>query len=334
MKVFFDTSPLTSGHKGRGVGTYTQELVEVLKNKIELVSDHVQADVIHYPYFDFFFHTLPINKTKPTVVTIHDTIPLIYPNQFPRGVKGTINLLLQKFSLGSVAAIITDSQNSKKDIGRYFSIKSPKITPIPLAPNSSIKPQPKLTQQHITAKYHLPSEFLLYVGDINFNKNLPFLIQTIASIPTHLAIVTRADINSSIPESVHIQHAMKKTSNTSILNVGSTKELSSLYSAAKFYIQPSLYEGFGLPVLESFACKTPVICAKTSSLPEVAGDAAIYFDPKNQQSLIKSLETALSLNATQYQTLVKKSINQLKKFSWEKTARQTVDVYQKVLADR
>ena len=97
MKVFIDSQPLSSGHTVRGVGTYTRGLISALqKNKeIQIVSDRKQADIIHYPYFDLFFPTLTVDQNIPTVVTIHDVIPLIYPIQYPSGFKGKINFLRQ-----------------------------------------------------------------------------------------------------------------------------------------------------------------------------------------------------------------------------------------------
>ena len=102
MKTAIDSSPLTSGHAVRGVGFYTKNLIEALGEKVDAVdfatADLSKYDIVHYPYFDLFSHTLPIGKPAKTVVTIHDVIPLIYPDHYPPGTRGKLNFFLQKFS--------------------------------------------------------------------------------------------------------------------------------------------------------------------------------------------------------------------------------------------
>src|SRR3989344_2099875 len=133
MKVAIDSAPLTGGHGVRGVGTYTRELtqeLEKLKGEDSLIIESVdfrktdlsKFDIVHYPYFDLFFHTLPIQKSARTVVTIYDVIPLIYPKHYPSGIRGKVNFFLQKYSLKNVDAIITDSETSKKDIARLLGV--------------------------------------------------------------------------------------------------------------------------------------------------------------------------------------------------------------------
>ncbi|MDP1744542.1 MAG: glycosyltransferase, partial [Bacteroidota bacterium] len=129
IKVFIDNSPLTSGHAVRGIGNYTRNLIEGIKrnNVIQLVDLADQPDIIHYPYFDVFYYSLPINKKHPTVVTIHDVIPLVFPQHYPPGLKGKIVHQLQKIALSNVDAVITDSECSKTDIINYLHYPSEKI---------------------------------------------------------------------------------------------------------------------------------------------------------------------------------------------------------------
>src|SRR3989304_7942695 len=116
MKVVINVSPLKNAHKTRGIGYYTNHLIEALREDptIELqeftnLSQITNVDVIHYPWFDLFFHTLPIKRQYPTVVTIHDVIPLVFPHHYPKGIRGKINFMLQKIALKSCKFIITDS---------------------------------------------------------------------------------------------------------------------------------------------------------------------------------------------------------------------------------
>ncbi len=343
MKVAFDVSPLTSDHKGRGVGTYTRELMAALKRQ-SIDINYVftdqpvksKPDLIHYPYFDLFFHTLPLTRNAKTVVTIHDVIPLLFSAHFPKGLRGTASLMLQRLAISSAHAVITDSPNSKTDISRFLPVPSSRIHPIPLAPSTGITHQSKNYQTKIIHKYHLPSSYLLYVGGINYNKNLPFLITSFTKLPPnlHLVVVSRASLDQPIPEAIAINRAITERelqSRVHWLSINSTKHLSAIYSAATAYIQPSLYEGFGLPLLEAFACSTPVIYANVSSLPEIAGLAAIPFNPKSTLSLLQAVTHLLSLSRQARQKLTHQANQHLQRFSWDHTATATIQVYQQVI---
>ena len=343
MKIFFDTTPLHNGHAGRGIGVYTENLIAALKKNPStgvfqgpIKAGGFECDLIHYPFFDFFFHTLPfINPTK-VVVTIHDTIPLIYQDVVKPGIRGRLKHLLQRLALKGVSAVITDSQNSKNDIVRHLGVPQHKIFAIPLAVDekfvqfSQIKPKP-------SALPPLPDKYILYVGDINYSKNLPQLIKAFSdsTYDGDLVIVSRAmGGNRQIPESraiiTEISHSSKK-GRVHLLTDCGPDLLPAIYQKAHYYIQPSLYEGFGLPLLEAFYARIPVACANTSSLPEVAGDAAVYFDPRNLSSIIQILNSLTLQSSADRQEQISKGTAQLETFSWTQTARATMDVYRKVL---
>ncbi len=184
MKIAINIFPLQSGHKNRGIGYYTRNLVDNLKKDSTIdvqeflkLNEIKEADLVHYPWFDFFFHTLPIKKPFPTAVTIHDVIPLKFREQYPVGLRGKVNFFLQKLALRSCRFIITDSKTSKDDIVKYLKVPADKIRVIPLAadPKFRVLNDAKLIQTK--RKYHLPDQFLLYVGDANWVKNLPFLVK-------------------------------------------------------------------------------------------------------------------------------------------------------------
>src|SRR5579863_3748182 len=137
MRIAIDVSPLQSGHKVRGVGFYLTYLKKAL---LEYYPEHEyiffhqgekidkSIDLIHFPYFDPFFMTLPFIKTHKTVVTVHDLTPLVFPEYFPAGIKGNLIWQTQRFNLKNVDGILTDSRSSKKDIERIINIPSEKIT--------------------------------------------------------------------------------------------------------------------------------------------------------------------------------------------------------------
>jgi len=342
MKVVIDVSPLKNANRFRGVGIYTQQLVKSLQSlkisnfSCQLVEDKTMigdSDLIHYPFFDLFFLTLPLKKTKPTVVTIHDVIPLIFPEHYSSGVRGNLKFQTQKFSLKGVKAIITDSKNSKKDIIRYLGYSQKKIYVVPLASAKEFKP---INNQQILGsikkRYQLPEKFVLYVGDVNYNKNIPGLIKALAGLKEKMSLVLvgKAFMDENLKETQEILRlidSLKLGKKVRRLGWIPDKDLVAVYNLASVYCQLSFYEGFGLPVLEAMVCGCPVVASKTSSLPEICGQAAVMVDPNNLNEIIKGLNKALEKK----EELRAKGFKQVKKFSWQKTAQETYEVYQKVV---
>ena len=356
MKIAINIHPLKSGHKDRGIGLYTDNLIENLKADQDLeiqeftdLSKVNNADIVHYPWFDFFFHTLPIKKKFKTIVTIHDVIPLRFPKQYPMGMKGRINFLLQKIALKNCRNIVTDSEISKSDIAEYLKINREMISVIHLAANKNFKPQSDTKLLYTKRKYNLPGKFLLYVGDANWVKNLPFLIEgysRIAQIPkfNEVKLVLIGGVflkrleNIDHPELASLKRAFELIKNfkleDNILRPGELNldELVSFYNLATVYIQPSFYEGFGLPLIEAFSCGTPVISSSRGSLKEIGGDAAVYFDPTNLNQFVTLLREVLQNKSIQNK-LSTLGLKQSQKFSWDKVIDETKRVYTKVLKD-
>ncbi len=327
--VGFVTSPLTTGHATRGVGFYTKRLLTSLKSQasshnIEIIEDNLSADLVHYPFFDLFIHSLPLFKKK-TIVTVHDVIPLEFPEHYPIGVKGRINLKLQKLALNGVESVITDSQASKKSIINYLNYPKAKIQVVYLAADEKFKPITDNKLLNIVKdKFHLPDKYVLYVGDINWNKNIPGLVRACKLAHLPLVIVGK---NAANIESLDLNHSelrhLRGVDWISVQRLGfvSDDDLVAVYNLASVYCQPSFAEGFGLGVLEALACETPVACSSAHSLPEVGGEAVTYFDPHNISQMSQAI-----LNAKQAEGIL-----QVQKFSWEKTAQETIMIYADVL---
>lgn len=354
MKVAVNIFPLNSAHKNRGIGYYTQNLVDKLKEdkEIELqpfnnISEVRDADVVHYPWFDFFFNTLPQKKVAPVVVTVHDVIPLLFKDKYPVGIKGKINYFLQTRSLKRCDAVITDSNTSKIDISKHLKIESEKINTIYLAADSDFRVLSENKCILIKKKYMLSDRYLLYVGDANWIKNLPLLIEAFKELikdksfsDVKLLLVGGVflkkveDINHPELESLKITNRMIKNFQLEdkIIRPGSIskEDLVGLYNLATVYIQPSLYEGFGLPVLQALACGTPVISSSAGSLKEVGGSAAIYFNPNNVSGLVALVKEVLQSKSLQNK-LNKLGLSQAQKFSWDKCILETKAVYSKIL---
>ncbi len=372
MKVAINTIPLSTGHRTRGIGFYTKNLVKALEKesrkkkglKIEAFNFKKKGkrlshyDLIHYPFFAPFFLTLPLKKPTKTIVTIHDLIPLIYPKHYQAGIRGRLKFFIQKSSLQTVAAVITDSETSKKDIVRFLNIPSEKVFPIHLASAGHFR---KLTANstaldRVRKKYDLPRRFVLYVGDINYNKNILTLIKACRTAKTPLVIVGKQamDIEDlglgldslrgprdwiryffgiSHPEEAHYRGLLDYFhKNAEVIRLGyvSDEDLVGLYNLAAVYCQPSFYEGFGLPVLEAMACGCPVVASKTQALVEIAGDVALFVDPKKPKDIAKKTREIIE-NDKLRQKLIRRGKRFVARFSWEKTAKQTIRVYEQIM---
>lgn len=350
MKVAIDTGTLSSGHAVRGIGVHISELLRALKIlrykgiKIFEINakeeDLSKFDIVHFTSFHPFFVTLPFSRPKNTkfIVTIHDLIPLIYPKHYPPGIRGKFRFLLQKILLKNVDAVITISETSKKDICRFLKIAPDKVHVVYLAPKKIFKP---ITVQK---KYRLPSSFALYVGDINYNKNIPTLIKSCkaADIPLvmcgkNAAEIEKLDLNHS--ELVHLKEIKKELTNSKkIIRLGFVpdEDLAGIYNLASVFVQPSFYEGFGLSILEAMACGCPVVAAKTQALVEIGEGACLFADPNDPEDMAEKIRFMIYDLPAGKASLgfrnecIRRGLERAKEFSWEKTARETIEVYKNV----
>lgn len=347
MKIGIDISPLQSGHKVRGVGFYLEYLKRALleyfpENTYSFFTDPkeipVDVDLVHYPYFDPFFVTLPLIKKHKTVVTVHDLIPLVFPEHFPAGIKGMLRWQIQKVLLQHADAVITDSHASQKDIIRLTGIPQKKVSVVYLAAGEEFKKSEMgKWQHHFLQKYQLPEKFVLSVGDVTWNKNLPRLVAAMKQLDIPLVMVGKAiaqkefdRTNSWNKDMLEVTQLIENDKRFIRLGFVSTEELVMLYNTAHVFAMPSLYEGFGLPVIEAMQSGCPVITTKAGSLPEVAGDAAYYVDGNDMISIAQGITDVFTHKDLQVK-YSHKGTQQAKKFTWQKTAAETIDVYKSIL---
>ncbi len=346
IKVGFVTKSLTDGNAQRGVGFYAKRLLPKLKEfakdfDIEIFEDkYTDVDIVHYPSFDLFYHTLPIFKKTKTVVTVHDVIPLEFPEVYKQGLKAKLNLYLQKIALSQVDAVLTDSFYSLKNIRMYLNIPHVKLKIVYLAADEIFKPK------KVTKKYNLPKEFVLYVGDVNYNKNIPGLIEAckLAKLPLVMVGKQAAEISSlksqipmnitnpqnlirklfniPHPQLAHLELLEKLFKENNVIRLGfiPDEDLVDIYNLASVYCQASFSEGFGLNPLEALACETPVASSNSGSLPEVLGDNAIYFDPTDTKAISQAIMEAI-------RTPARNAFSIADAGGWDKTAKETLQVY-------
>lgn len=342
--------PVKMGSEVRGGGLYAERLYEALQ-KIDGLSVswenlsfwpsvYRRFDLVHFPYFDLFFPTFPPVRLAKTVVTLHDLIPLRFPGHFPLGKRAKIVWPIQRALVKMTEAVITDSQAAKKDIIALVGYPSEKIYVVPLAADGKFKKiSDRFALDGIKEKYKLAKEFVLYVGGVNWNKNLPTLIRACGEVRVSLVIVGQEALGIGA-DFTHIENQPLAEiislcqGNALVERLGyvPTEDLVAIYNLATVYAQPSVYEGFGLPVLEALACGTVVVCGRNSSLVEVGGEAAVYADVTDVSDLGREIQKVLRLSKSSREKIVEKGRRRAAEFSWERTAKETYEVYREVLA--
>ncbi len=345
MKIAIDISPLSNENKVRGVGFYLLNLKnEILKNFKEdefiFFSEKLteSADVVFYPYFDPFRITLPIFKKIPTVVTIHDLTPIIFKKHFPAGVRGNLVWEIQKKILKNVDLIITDSNSSKKDIIKLAGIKENKVKVVYLSEGDEfrqIKDKKQLLE--VKNKYNLPDKFGLYVGDVTWNKNLPRVTDAFKKTKIPLVMVGKALVDENFDreniwnkDRIYVLENTKDKDQFIRLGFIPTSDLVAIYNLATFSITASLYEGFGLPILEAMRCGTPVVASSKGSISEVGGeDSVFYIDAEKEESIERGISEVFK-NKSLQEKLSKKGLMQASKSSWKKTAMETIEAIKSI----
>ena len=344
MKIALDVSKMHDLNRSRGIGIYAKNLCKAIKKYTDVDAEFIEKndrpqdfDLIHYPFFDLFRHTLTLSLKKPTVVTIHDLIPIEFPKHYPPGIKGKINWQLQKLALKNVRSIIAVSETVKEDIIKLLGISEKKISVVHSAPSDEFREiKEKSELEKAKKKFSLSDQFVLYVGNINWNKNILNMTDAVLEANKNLVI-----IGSSFLDKANLNHPEKKSfklwlekygnnERIKILDFVETKDVVLIMNLATCLVFVSFYEGFGLPVLEAQACGLPVITSRISATAEIAGNGAILVDPGEPHDIAVSLEK-LFADEKLRRTLVNEGKENLKRFSWKKTALETVNVYEKVL---
>jgi glycosyltransferase involved in cell wall biosynthesis len=282
-------------------------------------------------------HVVPWPDTGavPSVVTIHDVGYLRVHDT---------NSLVQRLYLDwstrhSVQAsshVVTVSQATADDLVHFKIGTSEKISVIHSGLSSDLKRiTDKKALDEIHIKYGIPGPYILHVGTLRYRKNLHRLVEAFSRLEKRipdLSLVLAGRPDWGYSELIHKITELNLYGRVIIPGYADQADLPALYSGASVYAFPSLYEGFGFPVLESMACGTPVVCARASSLPEIAGDAAIYFDPYDIADIEHTLETVLT-NSKVSVDLVAAGYKQIELFDWNATARQTLEVLTQTAQD-
>jgi len=292
----------------------------------EMLAGKYQPDVLFVAA-----HTLPLIAPKRAVVTIHDIGFEHYPDLYPWADK-----IYHRFAFQVIKfladKIITVSNYSKKDIVDFYKINEKKIDVVYNGYDSN-KYRVQETNKEILKKYNISSDFILFIGRLEEKKNTPRLIEAFGEFKKRnpedkhqLVLVGKSGFGFDRV----VQNIKKYNLEKDVVLPGwlSDDDLPLLLNSARAFVFPSLFEGFGIPVIEAMACGCPVICSNKTSLPEAAGEAALMFDPFKVEEIVSRLEQVLH-NETVQESLRAKGLQQASNFSWNKCARETLNILTK-----
>ena len=229
--------------------------------------------------------------------------------------------------------IIVDSQATKNDLIAQVGISDKKVAVVHLAANKRFRPLEKSKVLKVTEKYKLSNPYILFVGSFEPRKNIVGLIQAFSLVKQKVKALDLVLVGRKGWLFEPILEEIKKNPHQDSIrwfNKVGDEDLPALLNGAAVFAYPSFYEGFGLPILEAMSCGVPVVCSSTSSMPEVGGKAAYYVNPDSVEEIARGLLAVIKDGKLQKQ-MIQKGLAQAKNFSWEKTAKETREVYEEML---
>ncbi len=285
----------------------------------------------HSPRPDVFLsitHYAPRWCPVPNVVTIMDLGFLKTPQQFTKKDFNQLNSWTS-YSVKKAKKIIAISEATKNDIiGYYHRPPQDVIVSYPSYDKNTFTPQNK---PEVLSKYSIASPYVLFLSTLKPSKNVPGLVQAFAQLKTNKHSLVIAGKKGWLYEEIYKQvKALGLEKQVTFTGFVDEADVPALMSMSSVFVMPSFYEGFGIPVLEAMACGTPVVISDVASLPEVGGNAAIYVDPYDPNSIAEGIKLGLGQKRAEF---VKKGLNQVKSFDWQKTALQVVSIMEKSLCD-
>ncbi len=305
---------------------------------LPLVLGRAELDLFHATDIT----SIPKLSKTPVLATVYDLIPLLFQEEYrpviPWDYRQALRVAFRR--IRSADRVITCSEHSRRDICERLDVDESRVSVVHLACDESFRPmEQELCRRRLRERYQLREPFLFYVGGSDFRKNLPFLIRAFAQIRRNgydgkLVLAGETFLWDLGETRLLRQEAVRQGVLSEVVFPGFVEDsdLPYFYGACDLFVFPSLYEGFGIPVLEALQSGAPVLAAKTSSMPEVAGQAAIFFDPRDEASLVDGFER-LHGDPARRDSLRQAGFQQAARFGWRKTASVLCRLYRET-ADR
>jgi glycosyltransferase involved in cell wall biosynthesis len=295
-------------------------------------ANHYSVDILHCTS-----NTAPLKLKMPLVVTLHDIIYLEKLNL----TKGTwyqrIGNLYRRWNVPRVvkrsSRLITVSDYERDRILSHFRLRDEQVDTVYNGVGKNFQPQTEQSLQNIKKKYNLPDNYVFFLGNTDPKKNVEGVLKALSHLRKRNALnfkLLMLDIDRD-----YLQRMANKIGDETLMDSIAfsgyvpNQDLPAIYAMAKLFLYPSLRESFGIPILEAMACGTPVITSNTSSMPEVAGDAAHYIDPFNPDGIAMAIEQILN-NPSEQQSLRTRGLDRVRNFRWENNARKVLEIYQQV----
>ena len=317
-----------------GVAGASKTTVKMLEFPLLWAQFRLPLEWLRHPQDAYFFpsSTLPLlSLPKNSVVTVHDVAYRFFPECFSPALRFWLHVST-RCAVRRAAKIITVSEATRQDVLKYYHAAPDKVMAVHHGVHARFHPLARAAVAPILAARSLNAPYLLCIGTLQQRKNIPRLLEAFARLKTtdrlpH-ALVLVGQQYRELPEHEIFQTIERLGLQRDVVWTGYVpeQEMPGLINGATAFVMPSLYEGFGMPVLEAMACGVPVICSNAASLPEVVGDAAILVNPTNVREMADAMRNVLA-DSTLSQSLQAKGRAQAQRFSWERAAQQLLDVY-------
>ena len=323
-----ESGPLASGFRDVPLWTPPHNRFEQTTLPVELA--RLRIDLLHSPDF-----IPPFRGHFRRLITVHDLTFLYYPQFLTAESRRYYNAQIER-AVRSADHISADSTNTKDDLVRLLSVPPDKVTVVLLAHDPAYQPLDASVCAPVLARHQLKPGYILFTGTLEPRKNVTGLLTAYRALcdrqPSTRPLVLAGRRGWLYDEIFARIATLKLGSRVHFVENAPNEDLAALYNSARLLVLPSFYEGFGLTVLEAMACGTPVVCSGCGSLPEVAGDAALLVNPDDLDGLASAMERVLEDEALRAQ-MRSRGLAQAARFSWEKTARETLGLYRALLDD-
>jgi glycosyltransferase involved in cell wall biosynthesis len=304
------------------------------QTELPVLLRRLRIDVLHSPHH----HTpiaarLPLGARTKLVVTMHDLTFMRLPQRYPLARRLYMQAVTRASALAA-NAIITPSQTVRHEVIERLRFRAERVVAIPEAAASNYVPVPRAQIEEVRARCGLPERYVLSVGSLEPGKNRARLLRAVAALRDKgidCTVVIVGQPAWMYEQDYDLVRELGLSGRVIFLGYVPDRDMPALYSGATLFAFPSLYEGFGLPVLEAMACGTPVVTSNVSATAEVANDAALLVDPLHTQAIVTAIEALLSDDSLR-SDLRERGLRRASEFSWERAAHETLLLYELVAA--